>query len=401
MIPLKTIEQAKSTLELVVSKTPFTFAPICSQQFCADVYLKTENLQLTGSFKLRGAFNKIATIIKENKNAKIIAASAGNHAQGVAFAAKYFGVNATIVMPEATPLTKISGVKSFGAEVILFGANYDEAYLYATNLANEQNLTFIHPFADDLVIAGQGTIALEMLEMVPDLDFIVVPIGGGGLISGVASAAKQINPSVKIIGVTASGAPAMRESFEAKQPIDSTSVRTIADGIAVRDTNPKMLDLVLELVDKIVEVEDKEIANAILFLLEKQKIVVEGAGAVAMAALMHKKFDFNDKKVGVILSGGNIDVTMLSLIIEKGLVKSARKMNLIVTLIDKPGSLMRLTEIFTSCSANIVQIDYDRHSVKLDFGDANIIISLETKGPEHQEMIKKQLREAGYKFKEL
>lgn len=401
MIPLKTIEEAKNKLQAIIYKTPLTFAPLLSKELNAEIYLKKENLQLTGSFKIRGAFNKIANLSEVEKSNGVIAASAGNHAQGVAFAAKYFNINATIVMPEATPLTKVSGVRSYGANVVLHGANYDEAYAHALVCAEKNNFLFVHPFTDDLVIAGQGTIGLEILESVSDLDFIVIPIGGGGLISGVASALKQKNPNIKIIGVTATGAPAMRESFISKTPIDSTSVRTIADGIAVRDTNPKMLKIVCECVDDIVEVEDKEIANAILFLLETQKLVVEGAGAVSVAAIMHKKFDFENKKVAVILSGGNIDVTMLSLIIEKGLVKSARKMNLIVTLVDKPGSLMRLTEIFTNCSANIVQIDYDRHSVKLDFGDANIIISLETKGGEHQKVIKKQLNDAGYKFKEL
>lgn len=401
MIPLKTIEEAKNVLLPIVHKTPLAFAPILSKNLNASIYLKKENLQLTGSFKLRGAFNKIANLSGVEKTRGVIAASAGNHAQGVAFAAKYFGINATIIMPEATPLTKVSGVRSYGANVVLYGANYDEAYAYALNLSNQQNIAFIHPFADDLVIAGQGTIALEMFENICDFDYIVVPVGGGGLISGIASVVKQKYPNTKIIGVTAVGAPAMRESFCSKVATNSTSVKTIADGIAVRDVNPKMFDLVCECVDEIVEVEDKEIANAILFLLETQKLVVEGAGAVSVAAIMHKKFDFEGKKVGVILSGGNIDVTMLSLIIEKGLVKSARKMNLIVTLIDKPGSLMKLTEIFTNCNANIVQIDYDRHSVKLDFGDANIIISLETKGEEHQEIIKQQLGEAGYKFKEL
>lgn len=401
MIPLQTIEEAKDRLSSVIHQTPLALAPILSRECNAEIYLKKENLQLTGSFKLRGAFNKIATLNDEEKSRGVVAASAGNHAQGVAFASKHFGINATIIMPEATPLTKVSGVKSYGADVLLHGANYDEAYGYALEYAKAKNLTFVHPFADDLVIAGQGTIALEILEQIPELDYIVVPIGGGGLISGIASVVRQKNPNIKIIGVTAAGAPAMKESFGLKTAVDSTSVRTIADGIAVRDTNPKMLDLVLELVDEIVEVEDKEIANAILFLLEKQKLVVEGAGAVGVAAVMHNKFDIKGKKIAIPLSGGNIDVTMLSLIIEKGLLKSARKMNLIVTLVDKPGSLMRLTEIFSSCNANIVQIDYDRHSVKLDFGDANIIISLETKGSEHQAQIKEQLTMSGYKYKEL
>jgi len=251
------------------------------------------------------------------------------------------------------------------------------------------------------VICGQGTIALEVLDQLEKIDQIIVPIGGGGLVSGIGAVIKAIKPSIKIIGVVASGAPSMMESYQLGKAIDSLSVRTIADGIAVRDTSPKMLNLVLKYVDEIVEVEDKEIASAILFLLEQQKLVVEGAGAVGVAAIMHGKIDIKNKNTVSILSGGNIDVTMLSQIIEKGLVKSSRKMNLIVTLIDKPGSLMTLTEIFNKISANIVQIDYDRDSVALDFGDANVTISLETKGEEHQELIRKQLTKHGYRFKQL
>ena len=401
MIPLNKIYDAHKRLKKVIHKTPLAYAPILSKKFGAKIYLKKENLQLTGSFKIRGAFNKIATLNDEEKQKGVIAASAGNHAQGVAYSSKYFHINSTIVMPEATPLTKVTGVKSHGAEVVLAGKNYDEAYEFATNLAKKEKKVFIHPYADDEVIAGQGTIALEILDELDEIDLIVVPIGGGGLIAGIASAIRQIKPEIKIVGVVASGANAMRNSFIAKTPIDSLSVKTIADGIAVRDVNPKMLDFALELVDEIVEVEDKEIASAILFLLENQKLVVEGAGAVGLAAIMHNKIEVKNKNVVLPLSGGNIDVTMLSLIIEKGLVKSFRKLNLIVTLVDKPGSLMKLTEIFTETNANIVQIDYDRNSVKLDFGEANVTIALETKGKEHQELIKAKLQKHGYKFREI
>lgn len=304
-------------------------------------------------------------------------------------------------MPEATPLTKVSGVKSYGANVVLHGENFDEAYAAAMKFKEENNVEFIHPFADDDVIAGQGTISLEILNEIPDLKQIIVPIGGGGLISGIAIAAKSINPDIKIIGVVASGARGMKESYKAHMPIDSASVRTIADGIAVRDVNPKLLDIILDYVDHIVEVTDNEIANAILFLLEKHKLVVEGAGAAATAAIMHEKIEIEDSKVCAIVSGGNIDVTMLSQIIEKGLVKSYRKLNLIVTLMDKPGALMNLTNIFTECSTNIVQIDFDRNSVKLEFGEAYVTIALETKGEEHQKLIKEKLKEKGYRFKQI
>ena len=401
MIKLNEIQNAHKTLNGVTYKTPLSKAPILSEQLNANIFLKKENLQLTGSFKLRGAFNKIANISEDKKRLGVVAASAGNHAQGVAFSSAHFGIEATIFMPEATPLTKITGVKHYGANVILHGANYDEAYAKAQKYAKENNKTFVHPFADDEVIAGQGTIALEILEEIENPDVVIVPIGGGGLIAGMASVLKEISPKTKIIGVVATGAKAMKESYEAKTPIDSTSVKTIADGIAVRDTTPKMLDYVLELVDDIIEVNDTEIASAILFLLEKHKLVVEGAGAVGVAAIMHNKINVYGKKVVLPISGGNIDVTMLAQIIEKGLVKSSRKMNMIVTLIDKPGSLMKFTEILKSCDANIVQIDYDRNSVKLDFGEANVTVSLETKGIEHQDLIRIKLEKSGYRIKEF
>ncbi len=401
MITLKNIIEAKNRLDGVIYNTPLAFAPTLSKELHANIYLKKENLQLTGSFKIRGAFNKISLLTDAEKEAGVVAASAGNHAQGMAFSAKYYDIDATIVMPEATPLTKISGVKSYGAEVILHGSNYDEAYSFAIKYAQDHNKTFIHPFADDDVIAGQGTIFLEIFEELQDIDVIVIPIGGGGLISGIASAVKQLKPTIKIIGVVASGASAMNTSYKAKTPIDNLTVKTIADGIAVRDVTPKMLDYILELVDEIVEVEDQEIASAILFLLEKQKIVVEGAGAVGLAAIMHNKIEVENKTVVLPLSGGNIDVTMLSVIIEKGLLQSNRKMNMIVTLVDKPGSLMRLTEIFKEVYANIVMIDYDRNSVQLDFGEANVTIGLEIKGAEHKETIKLKLKENEYRFKEI
>lgn len=401
MITLNDIKDAKKRLDGTVYKTPLMKAPFLSTEKNAEIFFKEDNLQLTGSFKLRGAFNKVAMLDDVKKAAGVVAASAGNHAQGLAFAASYFKCEATIFMPEATPLTKVSGVKSYGAKVILIGENFDEAYEAATKFATENKKEFIHPFADDAVIAGQGTITLEILDEIKDLEQIIVPIGGGGLISGIAIAAKTINPNIKIVGVVASGARGMKESFEARMPIDSVSVRTIADGIAVRDVTPKLLDIILDYVDEVVEVTDNETANAILFLLEKHKLVVEGAGAVATAALMHKKIDVKNSKVCAIVSGGNIDVTMLSLIIEKGLVKSNRKMNLIVTLMDKPGALMHLTEVFTKSATNIVQIDYDRKSVKLDYGEAHVTIALETKGEEHQELIRENLKQSGYRFKQI
>ena len=399
MISLNKIIQAKRNIDGFVAKTPFGFAPKLSKIAGADIYLKKENLQITGAYKVRGAFNKIANLDENAKKCGVVAASAGNHAQGVAISAKHFGVKAIIIMPEAAPLSKVSGTKALGAEVILKGNNFDEAYAYALEYAKENNMSFIHPFDDELVQAGQGTIALEMLDEVSNLDYIVVPVGGGGLISGVASCAKQINPNIKIIGVSAKGAPAMFESFKDKCQHNSKSVRTIADGIAVRDASQITLSHILECVDEMVQVDDEEIANAILYLLEQQKIMVEGAGAVSVAAILESKFEFKKgSKIGAILSGGNIDVQTLSVIIEKGLLKSYRKMIINVTLIDKPGALMALGDVLRIAGANIVKIDYDRFSTKLSYGDAKITITLETKGKEHQDAIEKALKDAGYEF---
>lgn len=397
MVDLETIYQAHERIRGTVVETPFAYAPRLSEQCGIEIYLKNENLQVTGAFKIRGAYNKIATLNDAERQCGVIAASAGNHAQGVAMAAQIFGIKALIVMPESTPLTKINGVRYYGAEVILAGSNYDEAYAYAATYGDEHGMVFVHPFTDMAVMAGQGTIALEMIESMSDLDAVIIPVGGGGLISGMASAFKALSPNTEVIGVSALGAPAMKESFEAKKAIDSTSVRTIADGIAVRDTSDITLGHILECVDRIVSVDDEEIANAILFLLERQKLVVEGAGAVGVAALLHDKLnDLKGKKVGVVLSGGNMDVTLLSIIIEKGLIKSGRKMKLTVTLVDKPGALMKLTEMLQGLNANIVHIDYDRTSTTLAYGDANVMIHLETKGQDHQAQIRALLKEHRY-----
>lgn len=402
MVAVEKIYQAQERIEKVVVETPFSYAPLLSSISGAEVFLKKENLQVTGAFKIRGAYNKIASLSDEERNRGVIAASAGNHAQGVAFAAKHFECDATIVMPESTPLNKVDGVRHYGAKVILAGANYDEAYNYATAYGKEENLVFIHPFEDEEVIAGQGTIALDIMKYQDDIDAILVPVGGGGLISGIGSAIKAINPKIEVIGVSAAGAPAMIKSYHEKRVIDTVSVRTIADGIAVRDTSSITLNHILGCVDRMVSVDDEEIASAILFLLERQKLVVEGAGAVGVAVLLHKKLpDLQNKKVAVVLSGGNMDVTLLSVIIEKGLIKSNRKMKLTATLIDKPGSLMRLTELLQQLSANIVHIAYDRTSTDLDYGDAHVTIHLETKGKEHQHEIRQVLDEQGYLKKKI
>lgn len=397
MLNLEKIYEAQKRIKDVVVQTPLAFAPYLSEISECEAYLKKENLQVTGAFKIRGAYNKIASLSDEQRACGVIAASAGNHAQGVALSASKFDIKAVIIMPESTPLTKVNGVKHFGAEVILHGANYDEAYAYATKYADENSLTFVHPFEDEEVIAGQGTVALEILDQCKELDSIIIPIGGGGLIAGMATAIKEINPNIEVIGVSASGAPAFKNSYEQKEAVDSLSVRTIADGIAVRDTSSITLSYALKHVDRVISVDDEEIASAILYLLEKQKLVVEGAGAVGVAALIHNKLgDVKGKRIALVLSGGNMDVTLLSVIIEKGLLKSHRKMKVTVTLIDKPGSLMRFTEILQELNANIVHISYDRTSVSLEYGDANVTVHMETKGKEHQLEISKMLKQEGY-----
>jgi len=402
MLELNKIYQAKQTISDFISKTPFTHSPFLSQYTKSEIYLKNENLQITGAYKIRGAYNKIAHLNPDQKNKGVIAASAGNHAQGVAISAKKFGIKAVIVMPESTPLLKVSATKALGAEIILKGDNFDEAYAFAVDYARENELSFIHPFEDEFVMAGQGTLMLEMLEDLGDLDMIIVPVGGGGLVSGIGSAAKQINPNIKIVAVSAKGAPAMYESFCAKKVKNSKSVRTIADGIAVRDASAFNLGIILECVDEFVQVDEEEIAEAVLFLLEKHKIIVEGAGAVGVAALLHQKIHLDcKKKIAVVLSGGNIDVQMLNIIIEKGLFKAHRKMQIYVTLIDKPGALATLTDSLKLANANIVKIDYDRFSTKLDYGDAMISITLETKGKEHQEEVRKILTQNAFNFYEI
>ncbi|MDD3476480.1 MAG: threonine ammonia-lyase [Sulfurimonas sp.] len=397
MFDVKKIYEARERIKDVIVDTPFSYAPHLSKESGCEVYLKEENLQVTGAFKIRGAYNKIATLSDEQRACGVIAASAGNHAQGVALSASIFKIKAVIVMPEATPLTKVDGVKHYGAEVILHGANYDEAYAHALKYAKKNSLTFVHPFEDEEVIAGQGTLALDILDECQDLDAVVIPAGGGGLISGMACAIKSVNPKIEVIAVSAKGAPALKNSYDLKTPIDTLSVRTIADGIAVRDTSAITLGYMLESVDRYISVDEEEIASAILFLLEKQKLVVEGAGAVGVAALMHEKLShLRGKKIAIVLSGGNMDVTLLSVIIEKGLLKSGRKMKLTVTLVDKPGSLMRFTQILQELNANIVHIAYDRTSISLDYGDANVMVHVETKGEEHQQEIHRVLKEENY-----
>jgi threonine dehydratase len=366
-----------------------------------QIYLKLENLQMTGSFKERGALNRIATLSPEQARRGVIAASAGNHAQGVAYHATARGIRSLIVMPLATPLVKVTATRTFGAEVVLHGANYDEACAEATRLAVEQNLTFIHPFDDLAVMAGQGTIGLELLDQVPQLEAVVVPIGGGGLIGGIACAIKQSNPDIRVIGVQTARLPSMARAVEQHHPITIDSATTIADGIAVRRAGDLTLPVVERYVDEIVTVDEDEIASAILVLLEREKTLAEGAGAAALAALLQHKTMLSARPLpahtAVLVCGGNIDVTLLSRIIERGLVQDGRLIRLRIHLLDKPGALQELTRVIASHRANIVDTFYNRAYYGVNLGDTTIDITMETRGREQVSELLAALTAEGYR----
>jgi threonine dehydratase len=362
-----------------------------------QAYLKLENLQMTGSFKERGALNRIATLTPEQAARGVVAASAGNHAQGVAYHATKRGIRALIVMPLATPLVKVTATRGFGAEVILHGANYDEACEEATRLCASEGMTFIHPFDDAVVMAGQGTIGLEVLEQVPRLEAVVVPIGGGGLIGGIACAIKESRPEIRVIGVQTSRLPSMVAAVEFHRPVTVEPATTIADGIAVRRAGDVTLPVVERYVDEIVTVDEDEIASAILVLLEREKTLAEGAGAAALAALLQKKTSLNGAHTAVMVCGGNIDVTLLSRIIERGLVQDGRMIRLRIHLLDKPGALAELTLLIAKYRANIVDTLYNRAYYGVNLGDTTIDITMETRGREQVEELLAALTAEGYK----
>ncbi|MCH5244901.1 MAG: threonine ammonia-lyase [Muribaculaceae bacterium] len=362
----------------------------------AHIYLKPENLQYTGSFKLRGAYYKIACLSDDEKARGVIACSAGNHAQGVAFGATSNGIRSLICLPAGAPISKIEATKALGAEVCLVPGVYDDAYQKAIELQQEHGYTMIHPFDDPLVIAGQGTIALEIIEEMPNVDAIIVPIGGGGLIAGMAFAIKQINPNIKIYGVQASGAPSMVESLHDGNRVHLESVATIADGIAVKEPGINTFEICREYVDKIVTVTDDEIAAAILALMEKQKLIAEGAGAVAVAAAMFNKVPIKGLKTVCVVSGGNIDVTSLNRVITRGLVKSGRNTSLKIDLSDRPGQLANVCNIIGNSGANIISVVHERNTPSLPINSCVLHIEVETRNLEHISRLKQQLTEAGF-----
>lgn len=396
MLTLDKIYQASFALKTVIRRTDLISAPNINPD--SHIYLKPENLQITGSFKVRGACFKIAQLTEEEKTKGVVACSAGNHAQGVALAATTHGIKSLICLPDNAPISKIEATKWYGADVCLVEGVYDDAYQKALKLRDEKGYTFVHPFDDEDVIAGQGTIGLELLEQLPDLDAVIVPIGGGGLISGVAFAIKHLNPNVKIYGVQASGAPSMLNSIEHNKIERMGFVRTIADGIAVKEPGEHTFEYCKKYVDEIVTVNDDEISTAILALIEQHKLIAEGAGAVAVAAAMFNKVPIKGKKAICLVSGGNIDVTILSRVIGRGLQKSGRSYTMTIELVDKPGQLQHVSEIIARTGANVVSVHHERVSHTADINGCYLRLEMETRNQEHIDQIQYTLTAAGYKI---
>ncbi len=397
MLTIDKIFHASLVLKDIIRPTHLVKAYGFSKDF--DLYLKPENLQRTGSFKLRGSGYKIAQLSEEEKQKGVIACSAGNHAQGVALAASKCGIPSLICLPETAPISKVEATKGFGAQVCLVPGVYDDAYAKALELKEQHGYTFVHPFDDENVIAGQGTIGLEILSELDDIDAVIVPIGGGGLIAGVAFAIKSLRPSVKVYGVQAAGAPSMLRSIKDGQISTLDSVSTIADGIAVKRPGDLTYDLVSKYVDDIATVTEDEICAAILKLIEKQKMIAEGAGAVSVAAAMFQKFPIQGKKVVSIISGGNIDVTSLSRVIERGLMKSGRIATLMIELADMPGRLKDVSRIIADCGGNITDVHHERGNTQ-NVKDLFLRVDLETRNYDHVEQIKQALQQEGFRIVE-
>jgi threonine dehydratase len=395
MLSLDKVFNAQTVLKNIVRETKlvraYGIAPDC------ELYLKPENLQITGSFKVRGSAYKIAMLTDEEKKKGVIACSAGNHAQGVALAATKNGIKSLICLPDSAPISKVEATKGYGAEVCLVEGCYDDAYAKALELRDSEGYTFVHPFDDENVIAGQGTIALEILNDLDNIDAIVVPIGGGGLISGIAYTVKQIRPSVKVYGVQAAGAPSMYNSVKDGEIECLSSVSTIADGIAVKKPGENTFRYVSEYVDEVALVSDDEVSSAILALIEKQKMIAEGAGATAVAAIMFDKFNLKGKRVVAVVSGGNIDVTSLSRVIDRGLLKSGRSSSLLIELIDKPGQLKEISRIIADCGGNVTGVHYEKGNTESVNG-CFLRIEMETRDFEHVNLITKTLRDEGFKL---
>lgn len=399
MLTLDSIYHAAFTMKNVVRKTDLIHAPRLSQG--CKVFLKSENLQVTGSFKVRGAYYKLSQLSDEERGRGVIACSAGNHAQGVALSAARMGIPATICIPGSAPISKVEATRSYGANVELVKGVYDDAAARASELQQQTGATFIHPFDDERVIAGQGTIGLEILDQLPEVDAVIVPIGGGGLISGVAFALKSLKPGVKVYGVQAAGAPSMQRAVAQRERKALPAVATMADGIAVKMPGALTYDICSNYVDEIVTVTDDEICAAILTLIEQQKMIAEGAGAVAVAAVLAHKLPLDGKNVVCLVSGGNIDVTILSRVINRGLLMAGRTARLHIELSDTPGQLVAVSAILAECGANVTDVDHNRTSNNKNITDCFLDIAIETRDHAHVEQIKKVLTDSGFHVTEI
>ena len=398
-IELTDLELAAERLAPILHHTDLDRSSTYSRMTGGKIYLKCENRQKTGSFKIRGASNKIAALVASGEAKAVVASSAGNHAQGVAYAASQMGIPATIVMPKAVPIAKVQATEGYGAKVVLHGDCYDDAYAKALEICKEENATFLHPYNDPDVIAGQGTLGLEILSDLPYVDIIVVPAGGGGLLAGVAAAVKQINPRVQVYGVQAEGADAIARSFAEKKHITTDYAATIADGIAVKAPGDLTVELINKYADGVVTVSDAEIANAILLLMERSKQIVEPAGATPLAAVLSGKIDVAGKRVVCVMSGGNIDVSFIQSIIERGLVARHRRMKFTVKLLDKPGALVQLLNIIADAGANVLAVDHDKLNFGLNPNETIVQIACEVGGKTHGDSLVASLEKNGYTVK--
>lgn len=397
MLSLDDLYRARYVLGEILRRTDIVPAPKLNPE--SDIYLKPENLQVTGSFKIRGAYYRISQLTDEEKNRGVVACSAGNHAQGVALGATSHGIKSLICLPEGAPISKVEATRRLGAEICLVPGVYDDAYQRALQLRDEKGYTFVHPFNDERVIAGQGTIGLELLEQLPDVEAVIVPVGGGGLISGVAYAMKSLNPSIKVYGVQAAGAPSMYESLRVRQPETLAQVSTVADGIAVKTPGDLTFDICSKYVDEMCLVTEDEISAAILRLLEEEKIVAEGAGAVSVAAAMFNKVPIKGKKTVCLVSGGNIDVTILSRVINRGLEKDGRICTMKMELDDKPGQLLEVNEVIASMGANVISVYHERSAYSQKVNACLLRVTMETRNMEHVEAIKESLKNKGFNLK--
>ena len=395
---IERIEQAYDTVQKILNPTPLSLSKTFSDMSGAQLYLKCENLQKTGSFKVRGAYNKITALARDKELKHVIASSAGNHAQGVAFAASALGIASTIVMPLSAPIAKVMATKGYGADVVLAGNSFYDASVRAGELQQETGAVFVHPFDDEDVIAGQGSVAIEILRELPTVDMVLVPAGGGGLLAGISSYLKLVNPRIKLIGVQAEGADAIVKSFQAKKPVFASSVSTIADGIAVSAPGTLTLEYISKYVDSMVSVSDDDIAESIMLLLERSKMLVEPAGAVPLAAALRNKIDIAGKRVVCVLSGGNIDVSMIHKIVQKGLITRGRQMQFSATVSDYPGSLKQFLSVVAECGASIIAVNHDRLNAKLNLNEANLHVACEVSGLEHGKKLIDELEQNGYKI---